>query len=278
MKRETSKKVFVADAPMGRNKKARSIASKGDISPRLVDGTTFVLSVDGNSANLVYRGGYSALLSFAPTKGSPAVFLGESFIVLTSKLRRDRGGLGTLDVALGDPSNSGSGGDPENANITTEIDWTLIEKPLEAHGVFDDLFRNTSSSELLLAFKKWDALADEFLPKKVEFKYPLVETPSLDVAEHWGDLTDAALLFAKKRFSGIDSYMLQVPVVRRTTILSTAPPTSTAGQRDDPPKFAEAATTWLKTADKSVQRTKRGAWERTEEWSGFDELDADLYP
>lgn len=251
--------------------------NKGNTGIRVVEGSETVLSVDGNSGTAIYRGLYTDLLAARPSKGSELTFEGIEFIVLSSKVRRDRGELGTLTIALGDPNKSGGGEGEDEPGVIIELDFSLVEKLLESHPIFDSIFRSGGSSDLQ-DIQVWDGMGAEYARRRARLQIPKTENPDPDDDADWQDLSEGAAKYAAKKLSGTDSYVMQVPIVRRTSTLKTPTSSSSAGERDVPPKFSDAADVWLKTADKMISTKKFGAWERIEEWSGFDSLDDDLYP
>jgi hypothetical protein len=259
--------------------KARGTTVRGNIAPRIVAGSEISLSVDGDSGVVQLKGGYAALLAVRPAKGSVYEYQEVDFIVLSTKLRLERAGCGVLSIVLGDITKSGSGSPNllEDPNVTIEIDYTLIEKPLETNPFFNDLFRGAATDQLK-ALRKWESIGDDAIDLKIDLKYPLAADSDPSVPEDWAALPELAAKFATKKLAGIEAYFKQVPVVRKTTVIPAPISTSSAGQRENPPDFTGEGIAWLKTADKVISRKQKGAWERIEEWTGFESLDEELYP
>lgn len=241
-----------------------TVVKKGNTSPRLAEGSEFILSNDGDSAVAVFTGDYNALKSDIPEKGALVTYEDVQYIAQEVRLRRVRGALGFLTIML----SSAEGAE------TVEIDWSIIEKPLESHPMFDDIFRNPDDFTNLFILKKWEAEEDPYI--KARFLY--LENGGVAGTGPYLELPPIVKKYARKIAAGIDSYMLQVPVVRRTLTVAEMPTSSAAGQREDPPGYVAARPAWLKTKDSARRSGKRGAWERIEEWTGFDSLDEDLYP
>ncbi len=256
-----------------------SLVAKGNVQPRIAEGTTIVLSVDGDSGTVIKKGTYASLLAGRPAKSSEYEHEGVTFLVTSTTLRREKGGLGTLTINLFDRYKSGSGNPNilENPNETVELDYTLIEKAIENHPLFKELMQMGAARS---AYRKWYGLPDSD-PNKELLRYPIVSNPNPENDgdyDHLPTEPPAIRQLADLKLGGIEAYFLQVPVVRKTTVLATAPNSSSAGQRDNPPEFSSVSAVWLKTADKVSRSGKRGAWQRTEEWTGFDDLNDLIYP
>jgi hypothetical protein len=250
---------------------------KGNLSPRdAAEGSEITIGVEGNSGLLIRRGDYDELLAERPAAGTVMTTMGETLNVLSTKLVKNRGGTGTLSIYLGDGDVTGEGiATAEDRTETVELDYTLMEKPLENHPLFAALFAGTG----YLIVKRWESIPAEAIMRKTAFEVPKTDSADPAVDADWEAITDElALLYCQKRLKGIESYFLQVPVVRKTSVLKKAATASKCGQRDTPPDFAAVQDVWLKTADKMRRTGAKGAWERMEEWTGFDELDEDLYP
>ena len=240
-----------------------TVVKKGNTSPRLAEGSEFILSNDGDSAVAVFTGDYNELKSDMPEKGAPVTYEETQYIVQEVRLRRVRGALGFLTIMLSSAEGS----------ETVEIDWSIIEKPLESHPLFDDIFRSDDFTNLFI-LQKWEAEEEPYI--KAQFQY--LENGGVPGTGPYLELPPIVKKYAQKIAAGIDSYMLQVPVVRRTLTVAEMTTSSAAGQREAPPGYAAVRPAWLKTKDSARRSGKRGAWERIEEWTGFDSLDEDLYP
>lgn len=254
-----------------------TVIRKGNFSPRdAAEGSEITIGVEGNSGLLVRRGDYDELLTERPAAGTVMTTMGATLNVLSTKLVKNRGGMGTLTIYLGDEDVTGEGiATSETRAESTELDYTLMEKPLESHPLFATLFSGTGH----LIVKRWESIPAEAIMRKTAFQVPKTDSADPKNDGDWEDITDEdALLYCQKRLKGIESYFFQVPVVRKTSILKTAAAASKCGQRDTPPEFDDVQDVWLKTADKMQRTGAKGAWERMEEWTGFDELDSDLYP
>ena len=92
------------------------------------------------------------------------------------------------------------------------------------------------------------------------------------------DLSETAQKYAEKIAKGIEEFMVQVPVYRKTSTTSDIGNSSGVWARSSPGGHAPSGYVWLKTADNYHRDTKHGRWTHSEEWTGFASLDSDLYP
>ena len=199
---------------------------------------------------------------------------GDPYKVTAVEINGGPGGTGRLTVGLAAAANSAVTVQPTEKAVDWQLEWTLVEKSLEQHPDFADLF---TSPGTLRPIEVWKALdPNKYIDKKCQFLVPdNAENPTA-----WAPLTGMALKFCQKLAKGIASYNVQVPVVRKTETTVNGPglnASSKCGRRENPPKFADLADAWLKTAD-SWCKTGTSRWEHRQEWSGFDSLDPDLYP
>jgi len=254
------------------------VKTKGNLSPRLAEGSEITLSVDGDSAKVIKRGRYSSLVQ--PNSGELYTYEGVSLRVLSSSKRRDRGGLGTLTITLGDKDKTGGGGGGDDGkNTKYEVDYTLIEKPIEQHPLFRDIFNNPELATFRADIEVWRNLELKYISRKMQCQYPIQDDPDPFNEDHWHSFSGTYEIYCRKILAGIESYFLQVPVIRKTTVEASPPSSSSAGMRDTPPKtFGIHGKQWIKTVDRTLSTDRNGRWERQEEWSGFDNLDENLYP
>lgn len=257
----------------------------GSVAARLsLEDSNVKITDSSSNATLIYAGGLAQLKAKAATftvgAASSAVpadlnISDDPFKVAGVEITGGPGGTGRLTVRLTAPSHtSASGGTPSEKNVDWQVEWTLVERPLEQHPTFASLFTDSAA---IADIEKWKNLPPQNIVEKSQFRVPdNVEEPNT-----WYALTGNTKLFCEKLAKGITAYQVQVPVVRKTEYRVTGPgsnsDTSTCGKRENPPKFDTLAAAWLKTAD-SWSKTGSSRWEHRQEWSGFDSLDPDLYP
>ncbi len=240
------------------------------------DGATATIIYKGSRANLKAKAGNFSVGAAPPSDPDFAKlnFTSSAFEVASIDLTGGPGDTGRLTVTLPSPTyeSSSSGGSTTN-NVDWQLEWTLVERPLELHPAFASLF---TSSEDIASIEKWKNLAPEQIAHKTAFEVP----DSMDNPTEWTSLSALAQKFCGKLLKGISAYQVQVPVVRKTEYKTSGPSSqdgSSAGQRESPPRFHALRAAWLKTAD-SWAKTGLSRWEHRQEWTGFDSLDEDLYP
>lgn len=254
---------------------------KGDTSPRLdPEASSVRFASHEASAAIVYVGLLSGLKSLAANHPATSRFsVPDSLRITTAQMYVTSveitgapGGTGRLTINASAPDVDNDGSGASSNNVSWEVEWTLVERKLELHPLFKDLFTDTTTLEKIT---KWRSLSDTYVTHRAKFEIP----DNLDNPSTWTALTGDSLKFCKKIAAGIEAYTVQVPVVRRITQKtgSSAITANKCGQRDTPPRFSDLATVWLKTAD-SWAKNGLSRWEHREEWSGFDSLDPDLYP
>ncbi len=255
----------------------------GSVAARLsMEESVVKLADAAATAALVYRGRLAEVKATAAgfTVGATSNAVpadldisGDPWKVTTVEITGGPGGTGRLTVGLSAAAGGAVTVQPTEKCVDWQVEWTLVERPLEQHPDFAALFTAAAS---LAAIEKWKNIHDEHIDYKAQFKIP----DDLENPTAWTSLTGDALKFCQKLAKGITAYQVQVPVVRKTETTVNGPglnASSRCGYRDTPPKFATLADAWLKTAD-SWNKTGSSKWEHRQEWSGFDSLDTDLYP
>ena len=96
-----------------------------------------------------------------------------------------------------------------------------------------------------------------------------------DAADAVKALTGEEIKWANKIRKGVESYLVFAPVVTRVSEYEGRPQTGGCG-KIGAPDAAVAGYAYLKTADRAVQNDKK-SWTRTEQWTGADKWDADIY-
>lgn len=261
-----------------------TLIKKGNLAARLSMEESGVKLADASAtATLVYRGGLAELKTkagdFTVGQTSSAVpanlnISGDTFKVTGIEMTGGAGGTGRLTVGLAAVSNSSLTVLPTEKGVDWQVEWTLVEKSIEQHSDFAALFTDSST---FAKIETWKKLSDYgYISEKAQFTVP----NDLDNPTIWTPLTGDALKFCQKLAKGIAAYQVQVPVVRKTETTVNGPglnASSKCGRRQSPPKFADLADAWLKTAD-SWSKSGQSKWEHRQEWTGFDSLDPDLYP
>lgn len=286
----------MSDHPFGNLASPRSIGNTGGRR------TTCELERTDTAfeATVVVEGSLSSVMTAAVGAyklGSKITVLDVSNLEITkSRLETKTGGLGVLTVTAsrertteddgddegGEGGGGGGGGGSSEANYHLEVDFSTITRPIAENVAF-----NAITDTEWEAIRRWQSLAgkSEYSARYSKFQAPTeaalekADGPNVSDDADWEDLETShksdkyAALIAK----GVEEYMVTVPVVRKTS--SGGSVTATAvGQRENPPQFGNLANAWLKTADRWTRDSKRGKWTHSEEWTGFETLDATLYP
>lgn len=228
-----------------------------------------------NTCVRTFEGPYETLLKNPPTFGAVMSGLPAGYTVDRIKIKRHRSTKATMVVTLTkDTSGTGTGADEGDSQY--EKDWAEIQQPIESHPIYASGTYALSEGGRV-DVEHWRDEADASLRKLYKYK---------DEDGSIIELSTEAKHLAKKILKGITSYPVYIPVLRKTTVTRADASASTAGKRESPPsgfgvvpKQADGSDwVWVKTADRSVRSGKHGKWQRMEEWSGFDSVDADLYP
>lgn len=220
----------------------------------------------GHTITLVFRGPYVDLRTYGPNIND-AVTLGafgyepDDTLVFANSVEcqpdaAGEDGPGTLTVIY---TNGPDAGYHLAASSTmTEIDYTILEKPLAQHPIY-----STGGTK---------ALTDDDRKKIETWK----NAPG---TANYNANTANGKHFIDKLRLGIESYIVGAPLVRKTTRNTSPPSVSSVGTRStgSPATGSPSGYQWLKTADRSIQQAPAAGWERVEEWTGAKLWDADLY-
>jgi hypothetical protein len=229
-----------------------------------------------------YVGPYAQCLAARPPHGSE---LGDmaGYRVTNSRVRRQAGGIGRLSVTAEAEGTSVGVTDNNDATSTQlEIEWAQVEKPLRQHPMYKADGAHELDATELADLERWEHETDTAIKGAFQFK----DKPEAETATA---LTPDAAHLAAKLLKGIDSYLLYLPILRKTTNHPRQPTTGNCGTTGIPTDFPSrpmrsvsegvwVAYVWLKTADRATNSGEHNTWQRIQEWTGFDEVDTDLYP
>lgn len=216
----------------------------------------------GERIMLQYRGVYTTLLAARPAIGATVAGYANFYVDEVELVADGTGesGAATMTVVL--LSESWTGTATPAIDLTEEVEWSQIEKPIEQHP------RYLTGGD--------NALTDADLDAIEEWKNA---TAASDRSSLYGDLSANAKHLVDKLRRGTTSYIVPAPIARKTTKGFEAPTSSAQGVRTEsaPITGAPGGYVWLGTADRAVRQGGRGKWERVQEWTGADEWDSDLY-
>lgn len=228
-----------------------------------------------------FNGPYNDLLAMRPTHGSTMEGTGDSMLVQDSTLKRAKCNRGTLTVNLVG-SSPGSAPPVPGAPLKTvvEIDWVAVQKDLKA----SPIWQTGNSTTTLIDYSGWARIEKWKNEPNLQLKIGGTEAaPVYKFKDEDGTevtLNGAETKAARKILRGVEGYNIYAPIVKKTTTYSRQPTPGTAGFRqEDVPVTVDIPDgyEWLKTACRDTQNQDK-TWQRSEEWTGADEWDADLYP
>lgn len=231
------------------------VISKGDVAAREAPGSG--LMENGLVTRVVYRGTLESVKAAMPAKGSQVSKGGETRLVARTSVTPLKGGLAEGVVELKAARMTLN---VQNQCAVWEVEMAQIEKPLLAHPDYAGY-----SAEVMA----WRASEPGLL---AAYKY-------LDENGQERALAGKALEAAQKIAKGVESYLVFAPVATKTTYIRRLPNDfgKNCGKREAPDLRPYGRPwRWLKTADR-CQDTGDGTWARTEQWTGADEWDEDLY-
>ena len=231
---------------------------KGDVSAQQQPGSG--ATELGGQITLKFKGMADGLAAIV-TAAIPA-----THTVVSRRTTPGKGGLAECVVVLKPkasvPGSGGSG--TETLSCTFEIEMAQLEKPLLAHPDF---------SGYADVVGKWMNS-----PPEIKNANKYVSGVDANGAATVEDVTgDALTKVLPKLRKGVESYIVFVPVVTKTTVSESMPSVgANIGKRGAPRLTPSGTWEWLKTGDKAVQR-QDGSWERVEQWTAADVWDHDLY-
>lgn len=212
-----------------------------------------------DALEIIKKGKYADLELLIPAYGAELV---TGYTVSTAVLTPGRGAMGTLTISLVEKDSSSSGTVPVGAvSCLIETEMAQLDKPLLTHSLFADESASTAEN-----IEKWKSETDTAL--RAAYQYT-EDGATVDLAGN--DLTAA-----KKILKGVDSYLAFVPVITRTTTYTSRQDPEDIGKIDTPPVTVPGSWEYLKTTDRCIQQADK-VYVRTEQWTGAEEWDPDLY-
>lgn len=240
------------------------------------------ISGDGTTVTRTFQARYQVCLDKRPGRGQTMSGFG-NLIVDRVRIQKNPGDKGEMTVTMISPE--GPEGSFDQFEPQHEIEWVQLEKDLRQHPRYVD-GSNALSDEDLNNLDAWENEKDWILRR--EFKFRSRKTEDTDVGEEDPvdeqkteivELSDNAKDLARKLLRGQETYWVYAPVLRRTRESSQTPATSTSGKIVSPSGFPSVPQNyeWLQTADRGTRSGRQRRWERTEELTGADKWDPDIY-
>lgn len=199
-------------------------------------------------------------------------------------------GCGEMTVTASVTSGGGASSGGSDADITYELEWTQLIKPLAAAkryigepGVkFTDALAitpATSAQKKAMGDEKFEGTVGEWATfirgESTKNRNILMELTRTAVEPVWLKIKD----YFAKLDAGQESFIIPAPVARITTRTSQRPGSTQMGKIGPPGGFPElpAGYQWLGTADRALRQGSSGKWERVREWTGADKWDNQIY-
>ena len=240
-----------------------SVIWKGSTALRETPRQSLDETFERNTQEYEYEGTYAACLANRPQRGS--FFKNTGYTITKVHLERLPGGRGRLTLTT-DFLNYIPSPPPLPPNTNYEIEWCREEKDLLLHPIFQDGgsydLTQPDTDHNYAAIESWKDEPD--VSVKGAWQY---HVDASDRNSETKDLSVSAKYFCSLLASGITSYAVFYPVVRRTTRLSSPNQGNPCGMIETPPIPHPDGYDWLKTADHST-KAGNGKWERSEEWTG----------
>lgn len=228
--------------------KGVSALTEAPTSPR------FDYTETGDTCTRSFGGPYLTLKTNAPKRGQVMNGSPSTYKVSTVSLEKAPGGRGILTVTL-----STVAAPPFDEDVP-EVEWNEIQKKLELHPRYTTGAHALTSSDLD-KIEDWRNAASASERDK---KYAALSS------------RPNAQEFINKLRRGQDSYVIYSPVCRITRKTTLKPTNTKCGIIDSPPASVRVAGyDYLKTADRSSRQNNY--WTRTQEWTGAESVDPDIY-
>ena len=210
---------------------------------------------------LLYSGPYTALRAARPSIGQLVSIVGGGQRVDEVEIyprEAGKAGAGFMQVTLRGATPTSLVIDGAVDETRDEVEWVPVEKPLETHAYF----RGSLTSADLGKIAAWKDASTE-----------------AERTAAYADTSGKARDYLDKLIAGVESWTAYAPVIRRTTVGAKRLDVSACGTRGGVPSgLAISGYTFVRTADRAVRQGRGGKWERVQEWTGAEYVDADLYP
>jgi len=247
----------------------------GNVTPQESHESGSITAEQFTTKTLVYRGLYGALEAMVPARGQN--WQEGGMFVQRATLEPEAGGMGKLTVTLSDTLDAGGGAWSPGTSPVDEIEWSRLEKPLQANPV---ILSGQSDGDKGTFVDEVEAWRNSPQQRKRLYQIPkgdLKREADPDDDNDWVNMNALAKKVAQKIAKGIEGYLVFSPVITRTTVTSSRPSTGGCGTIQAPPFTPDrGAYVYLKVADTATQQAD-GTWRRVQQWQGADAWDDELY-
>lgn len=221
--------------------------------------TAISRTADGTRNTYKWVGDYSTLVS-AGAAYTINLSTIDGLTVRSTDVDPGSGGLATLTVVA---DNIVPGGNV--AETVYELEWVRVDKDIRFH-------------------PEWDNGGKLGMGTLLDTDREQIER-KLRGDKVTEAISDLGYELYDRLLKGVTSYPIGIPVARQTNFSIVRPSSSGTWVKSSPPSGCGAPSTspqtgagytYVKTADRIIKRN--GGFERTQEWSGFEDTDPLLYP
>lgn len=252
---------------------------------------------DSTTTIISYRGPWSECIAKKPTVGQ--TIKGFPGYIESVEPERERGQIGTLTISIRQGiSEGGTIGTSDQSEVTWELHWEKIQKPLAAHPRYTKLnagygsaaFGSAKADDTWASFSSTGACSTDTVGSMMLILAKMDTAAERDAEIEKNTSNDQRSLvrdYLTKLGKGTEGYNAYTPTLTKRT---TAPkrPTATGagfllhdGSNPGGPLIASIPNPnsylWYKDADDVTKTGSKATYERTEVWLGVDDVDADLY-
>lgn len=251
---------------------------------------------DSTTTVISYRGPWSECIAKKPTVGQ--TIKGFPGYIESVEPERERGQIGTLTISIRQGNGESSAGTSDQNEVTWELHWEKIQKPLAAHPRYTKLnegygapaFGSAKADDTWASFSETGECSTETVGSMMMLLAKMDTKSERDTELSKNTSSDQVALvkdYLTKLGKGTEGYNAYTPTLTKRTT-SPKRPTATgagflmaAGSNPGGPLIGSIPNPnsyrWYKDADDPTKTGSKSTYERTEVWLGVDDVDGDLY-
>lgn len=217
-----------------------------------------------NTCERTFSGPRATLLANKPAIGKPMEGFDPLLLVERVRIRGGRGGDSAIMTVSLRYDYEGDATDPTAGagQWVKEIDWVTVDVPL----IHNDRYIAGGEKELTVddfdAIREWERQGR-----------PALSALEFSESASWDNAKD----YIAKILKGREVFRTSYPVCRRSRTLRGCHSEGAAYIQTCPMAEKPDGYLWLKTADRCTKTGRNGKWVQFQEWSGFKDIDTDLY-